>query len=825
MSKTRTVMSTADHQRQICDYYLKDEAVVLKELCSAIPFSRADRADIVKEAAGMVRSVRADKSSISVFDKLLQEYGLSSQEGVQLMRLAEALVRTPDFDTRRLLIRDKIGPGDWASHAGRSDAFLVNQATNGMRLSKGWVRATGDTNSVGVISKLGDRGLDGVLGQVMKTMGRHFVLGRNISEAIRRSAKSKDVAFSYDMLGEAARTEEDAKKYFADYLNAVELLANGSVQTRDNSQRSGLSVKLSALHPRFEYARKDACLPVITERMQTLCAVAAKAGLWINIDAEECDRTELTLEVFEALLGDMSLNQWSGLGIVVQAYQRRAIPIIDYIQHLARRADRRVAVRLVKGAYWDGEIKRAQQLGLPDYPVFTRKENTDVSYIACANRLLDAGDVIFPQFATHNAHTAVAIARLAGNHAYEFQRLHGMGEQLHRCLSEEYGVVSRVYAPVGRHRELLPYLVRRLLENGANSSFVNQMYDDDITPGDVATDPIELVGSNEQVSHPAIVRPRKILQPERDLAAGQDLTQSTIVETFEDVVREPVLHTAASIVDGVETGHRTEQVFSPQVPTQLVGRIMCVGEGDVAVAVAAARNSSWCSQSTPQHRASVLRRAADELECNVAEFARLCVWEAGKTVPDAIDEIREAVDFCRYYAAQATLDHMGSREPLGVVACISPWNFPLAIFIGQIAAALSVGNTVVAKPPVQTPLIAHKAIQLLHCAGVPTDALHLLLGDGAELGNALVRHPGVSGVCFTGSTATAKIIANNLAETGRLTAPFIAETGGINAMIVDSTSLLEQAVQDTIDSAFQSAGQRCSACRIVCVQSDIADDF
>ena len=821
------VSAAPDHAQpgKMSEYYLKDEAELLRELCELADISRAERASINEEAADLVAKVRSDATAVTVFDKLLQEYGLSSHEGVQLMRLAEALIRTPDFATRRLLIRDKIGSADWASHAGKSRSFLVNQATSGLRFTRGWIRMTGGTRVNGILAKLGDRVLVAVMNRMMTSMGKHFVLGRSVSEAIKRSQTGPDAAYSYDMLGEAALTDADAQQYFDVYLDAIQTLARSNSSGTVEAIRPGLSVKLSALHPRFEYARRDDCVPVLVERMKMLCGIAASAGLWINIDAEECDRAEVTLEVFENLLSENSLADWQGLGLVVQAYQRRAVPVIDHIVTCARTAGRRIAVRLVKGAYWDSEIKRAQELGLADYPVFTRKENTDVSYIACAKRLIDASDVVFPQFATHNAHTAVAVARLAGSRHFEFQRLHGMGEALHKHLGATYGAVSRVYAPVGKHRELLPYLVRRLLENGANSSFVNQMFDEDVKPELVASDPFTRTEQNCGAAHPAIPEPLNILGEERQVASGHDITQANIASHFEQVAEQSAEILAASLINGAEVGGGREVICSPQRPEQIIGKVRCVGAKYVDRAVSAAAGSTWLLGTTPDHRAAVLDRAADLIEQDTDKFVNLCVLEAGKTIPDAIAEIREAVDFCRYYAHQAMRSDVRNRAPLGVVACISPWNFPLAIFLGQVTAALSVGNAVVAKPPPQTPLIAYEAVKLLHRAGVPVCALHLLIGDGAELGTALTRHSGVDGICFTGSTRTAQIIAKNLADTQRLRIPLIAETGGLNTMIVDSTSLLEQAVQDAVVSAFQSAGQRCSACRIVLVQKDIANEF
>lgn len=825
MSKALASPSPQPISIRLADYYLKNEAELTHELMASLGELSGMRDSIVTEAAELVACVREDDVSISVFDKLLQEYDLSTHEGVQLMRLAEALIRTPDFSTRRRLIRDKIVNANWKSHAGESGSFFVNRATNGLQFSRWWSRISGGATASNVVSKVGDRALDVVMGQVMKSMGKHFVLGRSIEEALQQSEKSGSAAFSYDMLGESAKTDEDAQQYFEKYLDAINALANMTAHDASWTNRPGLSIKLSALHPRFEFAERDECTPVLVERMTQLCEIAAQAKLWINIDAEECDRTELTLDVFQSLLENDNFANWYGLGIVAQAYQRRAFVLIDHVIERAKRANRKIAVRLVKGAYWDSEIKRAQELGLEDYPVFTRKENTDLSYIACAKKLLAAGDSVFPQFATHNAHTAVAVARLSGGRPFEFQRLHGMGEGLHKLLSKRYGVISRVYAPVGQHMELLPYLVRRLLENGANSSFINQMFDERIEPHEVAADPLVSVQKNGTATHPNIPMPRKILAEERDVAAGYDLSQGRTSNQFENEVSEPTKIEAASIINGEMFGNKADNMFSPHNPEMVVGTMRSTPIEGVSMAVGIAKAANWNTDYSPNQRAEILNEAARLIEQDTMDFVNLCVWEAGKTIPDAIDEVREAVDFCRYYAAQLGLKHVGSRAPLGVVACISPWNFPLAIFLGQITAALSMGNTVVAKPPPQTPLIAFKAIEILHRAGVPKDVLHLLIGDGTELGTALTEHPDVDGMCFTGSTKTAQLIARNLARSDRLDVPYIAETGGINAMIVDSTSLLEQAVQDTIDSAFQSAGQRCSACRVVCVQIDIAADF
>ncbi len=809
--------------------YVCNEADLVQGLLNQIRLTPKARNQILEDAKQIVAEVRADNRATSPIDDLLLEYGLSSEEGVTLMRLAEALIRTPDFATSRSLIRDKIGGANWSVHAGKSESFFVNQATNGLRLTSAWVSGTGGTRAKNLFAKLGDQVMERAVEQAMAVMGDHFVLGRNIDRALKRARKAEREGFShsYDMLGEAAHTRDDADAYFNAYLNAIQRLAAGSAGSSEMATNPGLSVKLSALHPRYEYAHRATCIPILVDRLTELARIAKDAGLWLNIDAEEADRLEISLLVLERLLAAKCLKDWPGLGLVVQAYQRRAMPVIDHVFELARYAGRKVAVRLVKGAYWDMEIKRAQELGLPSYPVFTRKENTDVSYLACAGKLLSMNETIFPQFATHNAHTAAAIAHMAkSGTSFEFQRLHGMGGALHTRLMQAYGMPSRIYAPVGTHKDLLPYLVRRLLENGANSSFVNQLMDERIAIDDIVTDPMTLASNNQSAAHPRIPAPVDTLEGGRLSAAGIDLTQSDVAADMSRVAARSSLHHASSFVQKNSAADESiVAIKAPQAQKHLVGEVHYAATASVDQAVEAANASDWPSNTSPASRKSVLDKAADLLEQEMADLLELCVREAGKTLPDAVAEVREAVDFCRYYALQAQKADVTARIPLGTVACISPWNFPLAIFLGQVVAALSAGNTVVAKPAEQTPLIAARATDILYRAGVSPSALQLLIGDGAALGNALTRHPGISGVCFTGSTRTAKIIASNLAETGRADLPLIAETGGINAMIVDSTALLEQAVQDTIDSAFQSAGQRCSACRIVCVQDDIYEPF
>jgi RHH-type proline utilization regulon transcriptional repressor/proline dehydrogenase/delta 1-pyrroline-5-carboxylate dehydrogenase len=893
--------------------YLRPEGDVTGHLLTVLDLDETQREQIVQAAANMVNDLRQSADKLHIVDALLQQYGLSTAEGVTLMRLAESLIRTPDFTTSRLLVRDKLGESDWGFHAGKSAYGLVNQATNGLRLSAGWISASGGVDASNLLARLGDRVLEGAVEQAMGLMGEHFVLGTSIANAVKRSKTDREngSTHSYDMLGEAALTADDAARYFTAYHDAITYLGQQDYSSDAVDRRPGISVKLSALHPRYEYAHRDICVPALTAQLLKLAKAAQNAGIAMTIDAEEADRLETEILIIRNLLQAPELNGWDGLGIVVQAYQRRALPFIHWLAQSARSANRRISVRLVKGAYWDSEIKRAQEMGLESYPVFTRKENTDLSYLACARALLDARDAIYPQFATHNAHSVCAIAQMdlappssseaigqiktpssseaigqkesllsrpkasegrsgdrrpvgladadasvgassdasgrdsrrSNSPGYEFQRLHGMGERLHAALGAQYGVPTRIYAPVGNHRDLLPYLVRRLLENGANSSFVNQLMDLDVPTEEIVSDPIAKILSNEDAANPRIPAPidhlnGDFLGPDgfndgiaasgfgesRKIAKGDDISQSDQHTRYEGYGSEQGKWQAASMVAGTAPTGEERAILNPAQHDDKVGTEIRAQPAIIADAIKAANASSWPAMPAAE-RAACLDRLADILEAETAMLVELCVREAGKGLNDAIAEIREAVDFCRYYAVQAQAPSVASRNPLGTVACISPWNFPLAIFLGQITASLAVGNTVIAKPAEQTPLISAAATKLVHQAGIPQDALQLLIGDGAALGSALTSHPQIDGVCFTGSTATAKRIAASLGETGRGLVPLIAETGGINAMIVDSTALLEQAVKDVIASAFQSAGQRCSACRIICVQDDIADNF
>ena len=791
-----------------------EETKLVRLLIERTRLSKADRAVVTSSAVSLAGAVRADAGRGGPVDQLLQEYGLNSEEGRILMRLAEAFLRTPDGRTRAALLRDKLIAGDWASHKAQAASPIVNFVTRSLI----WAKRIAVNWRSGFNAKLYDAVMSPAVRCAMEIMGDHFVLGRTIEDALAKSRRweRRGFSFSYDMLGEAAMTEKDAERYFEAYLKAAKRL--GETARRD----VGLSVKLSALHPRYETAKAEICVPELAARVKELAAIAKRGGFGLTIDAEEAERLDVSFEVISHLILDESLKEWDGFGIVVQAYQQRAYSFLEDVVALARRNNRTLSVRLVKGAYWDTEIKRAQVLGLERYPVFTRKEYSDISYLACARLLFDTADCVFPQFATHNAQTAAAVLHMAPAGArYEFQCLYGMGEALHQSLIDRRGASSRIYAPVGRRRDLLPYLVRRLLENGANASFVNQLSDPSVRVEDLARDPIERFESGSSGDRVRLPAPRAHLKTGRLSAGGLDLADPSIlamVAAWCDAPLDIIAGDPSSQCDAF-----AERRTNPANADDQIGRVYWSSGDGLIEAVRQASASSWASNSA-QDRARVLRKAADLVEVGLADLLPILVREAGKTHQDAVDELREAVDFCRYYADECMTDGLRDRSPLGVVACISPWNFPLAIFLGQIAANLAAGNTVIAKPAEQTPLIAQACHTLLMEAGVPADALHLVYGAG-EIGSELVRRHEIAGVCFTGSTEVARSIQRALAETGRGQAPLIAETGGINVMIVDSTALLEQAVRDVTASAFQSAGQRCSACRIVCVQDDIADEF
>ncbi|KXU97511.1 transcriptional regulator [Acetobacter cerevisiae] len=791
-------------------------------------------------AAGLATSLRAERNP-GIVESLVQEFALSSAEGVALMCLAEALLRIPDTATRDALIRDKIGEGDWLSHISRNTPIFANAAAWGLAVTGKLVTPQDDSTLKSALLGFVSRGTKPVIRKAvdaaMRMMGEQFVLGETIEKARANSGKLEALGFSYsyDMLGEAALTARDAERYKQDYLTAIHAIGR-SAQGANVYERPGISIKLSALHPRYARAQHERVMTELLPVVQELTLLARKYDIGLNIDAEETERLDVSLDLLEALCHTPGLEGWNGIGFVVQAYGKRCPYVLDYIIDLARRSNHRIMVRLVKGAYWDSEIKKGQVEGLKDFPVYTRKAHTDISYIACARKLLNARDVIFPQFATHNARTLATIYTLAGEKfevgSYEFQCLHGMGEPLYKQVvgADKLNRPARIYAPVGTHETLLAYLVRRLLENGANSSFVNQIGDPAIPVASLVEDPIQVAHSFTPygASHPDIRKPPALFGAERRNSAGTDLADDSVLsDLLEGLTKASGPWQAAPIVVGVKPGKKTQPVTNPSDRRDVVGSVQYATPDIVKKAAAAAvkGQASW-SELAPQARADILVKASDSLEAHRDELLALLSREAGKSLPNGVAEVREAVDFLRYYAATIARDFdNATHAPLGVVACISPWNFPLAIFLGQIAAALAAGNVVLAKPAEETPLIAALAVRILRDAGVPAAALQLLPGEG-DIGAALVGDDRVSGVMFTGSTVVAQIINRQLE--GRRThtgqpVPFIAETGGQNAMIVDSSALAEQVVMDVVASAFDSAGQRCSALRVLCVQEDCAE--
>jgi RHH-type proline utilization regulon transcriptional repressor/proline dehydrogenase/delta 1-pyrroline-5-carboxylate dehydrogenase len=830
--------------------FLAPEEPVVRRLAAAARLDEAESAEVRRTAARLVEAVRSAPAGKTGLDAFLRQYDLSSQEGVILMCLAEALLRIPDDETADRLIADKLRAGDWASHLGDSQSLFVNASTWGLMLTGRIVRL--DPSDIAapagamsrVAGRIGEPLVRTAMRQAMRIMGHQFVMGRTIAEAVDKSLEgaNRRYRYTFDMLGEAALTGADAGRYFEAYRSAIDALRGRVGAYPDAGSRPSISVKLSALHPRFDRAHRGRVLRELTPRLVELCAAAREAGIALTLDAEESERLELTLELLEAACRDPKLAGWDGFGIAVQAYQKRAPAVLRWLMGVARDTQRILNVRLVKGAYWDAEIKRSQERGLPGYPVFTRKSNTDVSYLACARLMLEQGAQLYPQFATHNAHTVAAIWHLAEKHRreFEFQRLHGMGEDLYAAVTRRDGlaVPCRVYAPVGEHEDLLPYLVRRLLENGSNTSFVNRIVSENEPIERIVADPVQTVDAFEQAAHPRIPAPLDIYRPERRNSSGLQLADGAVLtelaERMQRVSRRPWL--ASPVVAGLELQGHAEPVRNPADTTEVVGTVQTAtpDQVDTAIAAAVRAQPEW-NDAGAGARAAVLDRAADLFESNLQEFVAMCVREAGKSVPDSVAEVREAVDFLRYYAARAREDFGApvrmpgptgesnevSLHGRGVFACISPWNFPLAIFTGQVSAALAAGNAVVAKPAEQTPLVAAQAVRLLLQAGVPADVLHFLPGDGAAVGGRLVGDPRIAGVAFTGSTETARSIHRVLAAREGAIPVLIAETGGQNAMIADSSALPEQVVLDAVASAFNSAGQRCSALRVLCVQQDI----
>ena len=821
-------------------YAPADEDIARRLIADATGSADAER-QIDARAAALVGAIRARSGGLGGIEDFLREYSLSTREGLALMVLAEALLRVPDAATADRLIEDKLAAGDWAHHDIKSDALLVSASAWALGITARIIHP-GETPE-GIVGSLAKRlGLPAVRAatrQAMRLMGSHFVLGETIDDALGRAAAAPRYRYSFDMLGEGARTAADAARYLASYAAAIAAIGRRA-GTSALPNRPGISVKLSALHPRYEAVSRERVLAELVPDVVELARLARSYDLNFTIDAEEADRLELSLDVVATVLADPALAGWDGFGIAIQAYQKRALAVVEWIVALAEALDRRLMVRLVKGAYWDTEVKRAQERGLADYPVFTRKAMTDLNYLACARRLLAARPRIYPQFATHNALTVASVMAAAdGPAGYEFQRLHGMGEALYETLmAETPDVTCRVYAPVGGHRDLLAYLVRRLLENGANSSFVSVAADPAVPIAEILTRPQAWIGAPDRARHPHIPLPRDLYGAARPNSAGVEFgDRAALAALLADAAAAPVEpDRAAPIVDGVALGGARRSVTSP-VDCTAIGEVV---EGDDAIVIAAMEAAqagfpAWTAASV-ETRAAALERAADLLAANRGPLLRLLRSEAGKTLDDAVAELREAIDFCRFYAAEArrTLQPEPMPGPTGetnllryrgrgVFVCISPWNFPLAIFLGQVAAALAAGNAVVAKPAEQTPLIAAAAVRLLHRAGVPPSALHLVPGDGL-VGAALVADWRVAGVAFTGSTEVARAINRVLAtKDDAPIVPLIAETGGINAMIVDATALPEQVTDDVVTSAFRSAGQRCSALRLLAVQDDVAD--
>ncbi len=824
----------------IAPLYRRSEPQLLRELADQAKLSEAERGRVLTQARALLAELRAPGRG-GWIDRFLQEYSLSSDEGAALLGLAEAYLRVPDPGTADALIRDKLARGDWRAHLG-GDSVVVNGATLGLILAQSMAEASAQGGSLrAAVARLGEPAVRAAVANAMQRMGEAFVLGRTIDEALRRADRGANRVFrySFDMLGEAARTADDAAAYFEAYREAVVALGETTDGGGEVFDADSISVKLSALHPRFEPLQAREAVPELAARLIDLARAAREAGVGLTVDAEESERLDMSLSIIEAAARDPGLAGWDGLGMAIQAYQRRAAGVIDWAAELAAASGRRLMVRLVKGAYWDSEIKRAQERGLADFPVFTRKSATDVSYLACARAMLTRPS-LYPAFATHNALTVATVLEWAGERRdFEFQRLHGMGEGLYESLMAESGLAVRVYAPVGGYRELLAYLVRRLLENGANSSFVHQIADRSRSDEELLADPVTEARRSSFAPHPAILAPGALFAPERRNSAGLDLSDDATVRNLSDAMRASLVspQRAAPIVGGAEATRAGHAVTNPADTTRRIGEVIEATPADIArsLDIAGEAAAGWNGAGV-EVRARALENLADLLETHRAHLMALAVAEAGKTITDAMNEVREAVDFCRYYAAQARRvfapmplpGPTGETNELvlngrGVFACISPWNFPLSIFVGQIAAALAAGNAVIAKPAPQTPLIAAAAVRLALQAGVPPQVLHLAPG-GAEVGAALVADRRVAGVAFTGSTASARKIARALLEDEtRPLAPLIAETGGVNAMLVDSTALAEQVTGDVITSAFLSAGQRCSALRLLVLHEDVAE--
>lgn len=842
----RTPPTLSPLRQAINELYRKDETECVESLIEQAELPPEQLRNITATAIRLVEEVRKRRVGAGGLDAFLYQYDLSSEEGIALMCLAEAMLRIPDAATVDRLIRDKITSADWANHLGQSSSFLVNAATWGLMLTGKILSQDASSGIRGGLKKFIERSSEPVIrqavAQAMKILGKQFVMGQTIEEAIKRAKdyEKQGYRYSYDMLGEAARTAKDAERYFKAYEQAIAAIGEAA-KGRGMIEGPGISIKLSALHPRYEYAKRERVLAEVTPKLKALAQQAMAVNIGLTVDAEEADRLDLSLDIIEAVFSDPVFKGWEGFGLAVQSYQKRAPAVIDWLIDLARRFGRRIMVRLIKGAYWDTEIKVSQVQGFEGYPVFTRKISTDVSFLACAKKILAAPDAFYAQFATHNAYSVAAILELTkGRKDFEFQCLHGMGYTLYDQIvgKDNYNIPCRVYAPVGGHEDLLAYLVRRLLENGANTSFVNRILDEKLPIEEMVADPVAKLRQTPYKPHPRIPLPKDIYGAYRQNSRGIDFSNikylQQLAADLDAVTQQEWL--AEPLIPGTRSTEVPQPVRDPGNHQRIIGQAInaTVEQVETAIALADAAAARW-DQVSVDDRAACLERAAQLLEQRRAEFMAMAIREAGKTLPDAIAEVREAIDFCYYYAARAREDLKVQELPgptgeynalrlrgRGVVACISPWNFPLAIFMGQVTAALVAGNAVIAKPADQTRIIATAAVRLLHAAGIPEDVIQLAPGRGSVVGTKLAADQRIRAILFTGSTETARTINQTLANRDGPLVPFVAETGGMNAMIVDSSALPEQVVADVMTSAFGSAGQRCSALRILFVQEDIA---
>jgi RHH-type proline utilization regulon transcriptional repressor/proline dehydrogenase/delta 1-pyrroline-5-carboxylate dehydrogenase len=834
MLVNNSINNSCPIRQKIREFYRISESEAIDHILPEAEVNMAARSRAWERARTMVLQIRREQEGHGGVDALLNEFSLSTAEGIVLMCLAEALLRVPDKHTQEELIRDKLSKGEWTPHLGNSDSLFVNASAWGLLFTGNMVNYADKRKSeqFGLLKKtmgrLGEPVIRKAMKIAMKVMGRQFVMGESIEDAVERAEtkETQGYVYSYDMLGEGARTSRDAERYYQSYVKAIEVIgkaANG----RGPRKSPGISVKLSAIHPRYDFAKYERVMEEIPAKLKALCLMAKKYDIGLTVDAEESERLDISLDIIEKVFSDPDLDGWDGFGLAVQSYQKRAIFVIEWLRQLSLEVGRKMMVRLVKGAYWDTEIKHTQQGGFDDFPVFTRKTSTDVSYHACANRLLAYRDTIYPQFATHNAYSASVIIELAGDdkEGFEFQCLHGMGDSLYDQVVKKDNIQCRVYAPVGVHEDLLAYLVRRLLENGANSSFVNAIVDDNQPVESLLEDPVERTQRLQVRENKQIAMPIDLYAPDRANSRGFDIYDVNATQDL-SLRLDKWFEGHVKALENVKEAEGQILVRNPARLSEIVGTHQMHSKAEMLAMLDRTTEAAkeWSQQSV-EDRAGLLMRTADILERHMDELIGLCIKEAGKITLDSIDEVREAVDFCRYYAVEAKrLDPENRLQARGVVLCISPWNFPLAIFLGQIAAALVAGNTVIAKPAEQTSLIAKRALELMTSVGLPKDAVNLVIARGPDVGDVLLPDERIQGVMFTGSTQTGTLISQLLAARGTEQVPLIAETGGQNCMIVDSTALPEQVVDDVVASGFQSAGQRCSALRVLFVQEDIADD-